>query len=120
LAELTRLRQARGSVDRDAGGVDFDAASGGSVVFELTDHSAAHHLCETLWRRWDAMLLHGDAVMLVTVALPEEPSDIDDLLHTVEDWLERRDLPLIRFRLDNRLYVLQRGGHIGAAGPNDS
>jgi hypothetical protein len=118
---MTQLRQARRSFDRDAGGVDFDDSSlGSAVVFELSDHHAAHDLCETLWRRWDAMLQHGDAAMLVTVALPPEPRDADELLRTVEDWLERGNLPLIRFRLGDRLYVLQRGGLIGPAGPNNS
>jgi hypothetical protein len=114
---MTHLRQARPTPDRDAGSVDFDDSS---VVFELDDQYAAHQLCETLWRRWDAVLQHGEAVMLVAVALPEEPHDVDDLLRTVEDWLERQGLPLIRFRLSDRLYVLQRGGRIGRAGPHDS
>jgi hypothetical protein len=99
--------------------VDLDVVPRDSaVLFELGDQYAAHHLCQTLWCRWDALIHHGDAATVVAVALPQTTRDVGDLLNAVEDWLDRRDVPLIRFHLDSRLYVLQRGGQIAPAGPH--
>lgn len=117
---MTHLRQAHPPLDSDAGGVDLNASPFTSaVVFELGDNNAAHHLCETLWRRWDAVMQHGDAATLVSVGLPQAPRGVNEVLCTVEDWLDRRGVSLIRFHLDGRLYVLQRGGHVAPAGPHD-
>jgi hypothetical protein len=50
--------------------VDLDVVPRDSaVLFELGDQYAAHHLCQTLWCRWDALIHHGDAATVVAVAL---------------------------------------------------
>jgi hypothetical protein len=51
----------------------------------------------------------------VVVLAPERISELDELLASVETWINEQTFLAIRFYLDGRVYIMQRGGFVGRA-----
>src|SRR5206468_5684119 len=85
--------------------------------FEVPSVADAADLLKELnpsWQPWIESRLDGT---FVVVLVPERISEVTELLSTVERWITRQSFLAIRFYLDTRAYIIQRGGFIGPAGP---
>jgi hypothetical protein len=82
----------------------------GTARFEVTDLWAAARLTQRLCEAWSVTLLNGKDVVVVAVAIREEPGDLAALLRHAEAWVAEESLCAIRYELDGRYYVLAAGG----------
>jgi acylphosphatase len=64
------------------------------------------------WVGWIENRLDG---IFVVVQAPERISELNELLTSVEKWVSGQAFLAIRFHLEGRAYILQRGGFIGRA-----
>ena len=92
-----------------------------TAAFELPSVPHAMELLEELrsnWVGWIESRLDG---IFVVVEAPERISELEELLASVEKWVSDQAFLAIRFHLEGRAYILQRGGFIGrAVGDSDS
>ena len=92
-----------------------------TAAFELPSVPHAIELVKVLqsnWGGWIETRLDG---IFVVVRTPERISELDELLARVEKWVSDQAFLAIRFHLEGRAYILQRGGFIGrAVGESDS
>jgi hypothetical protein len=81
---------------------------GNDITFEIPHEDAARELCELLEsaRSYREPIDDGWSVHAV---LGPEPPAVAVLLRRVEAWVAARGLCAIRFRLDERWYVMQSG-----------
>ena len=91
----------------------FPSATGAFQVPSIVD---AAELFKELRPNWGGWIESGLDGTFVVVLVPERISELDELLAEVESWITRQSFLAIRFYLDGRVYILQRGGFIGRAG----
>jgi hypothetical protein len=91
----------------------FPTATGAFEVPSLGDAAALFKELRPTWGGWIESGLDGT---FVVVLVPERISELNQLLAGVEDWVTRQSFLAIRFHLDGRVYILQRGGFIRRAG----
>jgi hypothetical protein len=94
----------------------FPTATGAFQVPSIAD---AAELFKELRPRWGGWMESGLDGTFVVVPVPERISELNQLLAEVENWITRQSFLAIRFYLDGRVYILQRGGFIGPASPAD-
>jgi hypothetical protein len=75
----------------------------------------ATHLFKELHARWGGWIESGLDGIFVVVRVPERISELDELLATIEKWIDQQPILAIRFHLEGRVYTMQRGGFIGPA-----
>jgi|SRR6266550_2334959 hypothetical protein len=92
----------------------FPAAAGAFEVPSLADAADLFKELQPSWGGWIESGLDGT---FVVVLVPERTSELNQLLAGVENWITRQSFLAIRFHLDGRVYILQRGGFIGRAAP---
>ena len=92
----------------------FPTATGAFQVPSITDAAELFKELRPSWGGWMESGLDGT---FVVVPVPERISELDELLAEVESWVTRQSFLAIRFYLDGRVYILQRGGFIGPASP---
>jgi hypothetical protein len=80
-----------------------------TLVFELYGRTRADALCERLRPRWHCESYDCGEVVLVAAELRPRPDDLGVLLRAIELWAADSSVPLIRFHLDGRSYVLESG-----------
>jgi hypothetical protein len=91
----------------------FPTATGAFQVPCITDAAELFKELRPSWGGWMESGLDGT---FVVVPVPERISELNQLLAEVESWITRQSFLAIRFYLDGRVYILQRGGFIGRAG----
>ena len=96
-----------------------------AAAFELPSVPHATNLFTELqanWNgwieNWGGWIENGLDGTFVVVHAPERISELDELLAIVERWVTRQALLAIRFHLEGRVYIMQRGGYIGRADQN--
>jgi hypothetical protein len=95
----------------------FPTAAG---AFEVPSLGDAADLFKELQPNWGGWIESGLDGTFVVVLVPERISELNQLLAGVESWITRQCFLAIRFHLDGRVYLLQRGGFIGPAGPAEA
>jgi hypothetical protein len=88
------------------------------AAFELPSVTAAMELSNTLRPDWHCWVESGLDGTFVLVFAPERISELDRLLSAVESWVAGQECLAIRFRLDGRVYIMQRGGCVEAPNPD--
>jgi hypothetical protein len=91
----------------------FPTATGAFQVPSIADAAELFNELRPSWGGWMESGLDGT---FVVVPVPERISELNQLLAEVESWITRQSFLAIRFYLDGRVYILQRGGFIGRAG----
>jgi hypothetical protein len=92
-----------------------------TAAFELPSVPHAVELFEELQSNWVGWIENRLDGIFVVVQAPERISELDELLASVETWVTDQAFLAIRFHLEGRAYILQRGGFIGPAdGDRDS
>jgi hypothetical protein len=92
-----------------------------TAAFELPSVPHAVELFEELQSNWVGWIENRLDGIFVVVQAPERISELDELLASVEKWVTDQAFLAIRFHLEGRAYILQRGGFIGRAdGDRDS
>jgi hypothetical protein len=89
-----------------------------TAAFELPGLTDALDLLKLLDSNWDCWIENGLAGTFVVVFAPERISELDELLASVESWITEQEFLALRFHLDGRIYLMQRGGFIGRADRN--
>jgi hypothetical protein len=97
--------------------MDFGDSLNETIQFEIPDLAGAARLARRLRPSWAVFVHERDDVALVSVALRSGTS-LALLLRGVEAWVEQESLRAIRFKLDDRDYVLQAGEVDWAATPD--
>jgi hypothetical protein len=80
-----------------------------TLVFEIPSRTWAEGLCERLRPRWHADFYDCGEVVLVAATLRPRTDDLAVLLRAVKLWAGDSALPLVRYHLDGRSYVLDSG-----------
>ena len=93
----------------------FPAAT---AAFELPGVTQALELLRALRTDWVGWIENGLAGTFVVVLAPERISELDELMSRVEKWITAQDFLAIRFHLEGRAYIMQRGGFVGPADRN--
>jgi hypothetical protein len=88
-----------------------------TAAFEVPGLADAMDLLDHMQARWCAWCENSVSGTFVIVLVPEAVSELDDVLAEVESWIGRQAFLAIRFYLDGRIYIMQRGGFIGAGNP---
>jgi hypothetical protein len=86
-----------------------------AAAFELPSVPHATNLFTELHANWGGWIENGLDGIFVVVHAPERISELDELLASVERWVTGQALLAIRFHLEGRVYIMQRGGFIGPA-----
>jgi hypothetical protein len=86
-----------------------------AAAFELPSVPHATNLFAELQANWAGWIENGIDGTFVVVHTPERISELNELLAVVERWVTRQALLAIRFHLEGRVYIMQRGGYIGRA-----
>ena len=86
-----------------------------TAAFELPSVPHAIELFGELHSNWVGWIENRLEGIFVVVRAPERISELNELLASVEKWLNEQAFLAIRFHLDGRVYVMQRGGFIGPA-----
>jgi hypothetical protein len=87
----------------------------GAAAFEMPGMTHALELFQLLQSNWVGWIENGLDGTFVVVLAPERISELNELLASVEKWLTEQTFLAIRFHLDERVYIMQRGGFIGRA-----
>jgi hypothetical protein len=69
-------------------------------------------LQEASWSGWVENGLDG---VFVVISAPGRSADLTDLTSRVGRWLDERHYLAIRFHLEGRRYIMQRGGFVEPA-----
>lgn len=77
------------------------------VLFELPTFEDAQAFRTRLRPRWHGWSLADDDIWLFAAELGTEPSGLAQLLREAQDLIAERELPPVRFVVDNRVYVLE-------------
>jgi hypothetical protein len=93
----------------------FPAAT---AAFEVPCVTHALKLLRELRTEWVGWIENGLDGTFVVVLAPERISDLNELMSRVEQWITARDFLAIRFHLEGRVYIMQRGGIVGPADRN--
>jgi hypothetical protein len=80
-----------------------------TLVFELPSVTQGESLCERLRPRWHVDSYDCSDVVLVAAELRPFSDDLAVLLRAVKLWALDSTVPLLRFHLDGRAYVLDSG-----------
>jgi hypothetical protein len=88
-----------------------------TAAFEVPSLADALELLEHLQSNWCAWTETGLDGTFVVVLVPERISEFKELLASVGGWITRQSVLALRFYLDGRVYIMQRGGFIGPADP---
>jgi hypothetical protein len=80
-----------------------------TLIFELPSRIQADALCERLRPRWHCDAYDCDEIVLVAAELRPHADDLGVLLRAAKLWAADSALPLMRFHLDGRSYVLESG-----------
>jgi hypothetical protein len=80
-----------------------------TLVFELPSWARARDLCVRLRPRWHSDAYDCGDVVLVAAELRPRADDLGVLLRAVKLWASDAGMPLMRFHLDGRSYVLESG-----------
>lgn len=80
-----------------------------TLVFELPSWARAQGLRERLRPRWHCDSYDCGDVVLVAAELRPRADDLGVLLRAVKLWASDAAMPLLRFHLDGRSYVLESG-----------
>jgi hypothetical protein len=87
--------------------------SAADITFEIPQEDAARELCALLETARSYREPTDDG-WSVHVVVGGDPQDLAVLLRRVEAWVAKRGLCAIRFRLDERWYVMESGEPIWA------
>lgn len=77
------------------------------VLFELPTFEDAQAFRTRLRPRWHGWSLADDDIWLFAAELGTEPNSLALLLRAAQDLIAERELPPVRFVVDNRVYVLE-------------
>jgi hypothetical protein len=88
-----------------------------TAAFEVPGVTDAMSLLDHLKSRWSAWCESSVAGTFVIVLVPEPIDEFNDMLASVEHWITQQTFLAIRFFLDGRAYIMQRGGSIGPGNP---
>jgi hypothetical protein len=77
------------------------------VLFELPTFEDAQAFRLRLRPQWHGWSLADDDIWLFAAELGTEPDGLALLLRAVQDLIAERELPPVRFVVDNRVYVLE-------------
>ncbi len=80
-----------------------------TLVFEVSSIPQGESLCERLRLRWHVDSYDCSDVVLVAAELRPTDDDLAVLLRAVKLWALDSTVPLLRFHLDGRAYVLESG-----------
>jgi hypothetical protein len=80
-----------------------------TLVFEVPYRAQGESLCERLRPRWHCDAYDCEEVMLVAAELRPRADDLGVLLRAVKLWALDSSIPLLRFHLDGRAYLLDSG-----------
>jgi hypothetical protein len=86
-----------------------------TLVFEVPSVTEGESLCERLRPRWHVDSYDCTDVVLVAAELRPADDDLAVLLRAVKLWALDAAVPLMRFHLDGRAYVLESGLGLGRA-----
>jgi hypothetical protein len=86
-----------------------------AVAFELPTVERAADLFKELQAKWGGWIENRLDGTFVVVQAPERISELNELLAIVEKWVTEQAFLAIRFHLEGRVHILQRGGFIGPA-----
>jgi hypothetical protein len=87
-----------------------------TAAFQVPSLADAMSLLNHTRARWCAWCENGVDGTFVIVLVPEPMSEFKKLLATVESWIGGQAFLAIRFYLDGRVYIMQRGGLIAENG----
>jgi hypothetical protein len=93
----------------------FPAAT---VAFKVPCVMHALELLRELRAEWVGWIENGLDGTFVVVLAPERISDLNELMSRVERWITAQDFLAIRFHLEGRAYIMQRGGFVGPGDRN--
>jgi hypothetical protein len=92
-----------------------------TAAFELPGLTHALELLGELQADWVGWIENGLDGTFVVVLAPEKISELNELMASVERWIAEQAFLAIRFHLDARVYIMQRGGYVGRVdGDRDS
>jgi hypothetical protein len=87
-----------------------------TAVFELPCLTDALELLEDLQAvRWTGWVENGLDGVFVVISAPERSAELPALTSHVGRWLDERHYLAIRFQLEGRRYIMQRGGLVAPA-----
>jgi hypothetical protein len=86
-----------------------------TAVFEMPGLTHALELLRELQADWGGWIENGLDGTFVVVQAPEKISELNELMSSVERWIAEQAFLAIRFHLDGRVYIMQRGGYVGRA-----
>jgi hypothetical protein len=87
-----------------------------TAVFELPCLSHALELLEELQTvNWTGWVENGLDGVFVVISAPERSTELQALTSHVGRWLDGRHYLAIRFHLEGRRYIMQRGGLVEPA-----
>ena len=69
---------------------------------------------------WVGWIENGLDGTFVVVLAPEAMGDLDRLMSRVEGWITGQQFLALRFHLDGRAYIMQRGGVVRPVDGDDS
>jgi hypothetical protein len=75
----------------------------------------ALELLKALQADWVGWIENGLDGTFVVVLAPEKVNELSELMASVEGWIAEQAFLAIRFHLDGRVYIMQRGGYVGRA-----
>jgi hypothetical protein len=84
-----------------------------TAVFELPCLTHAMELFHELESTWNGWIENGLDGTFVVVLAPERIGELNELMSRVERWITEQEFLAIRFQLDGRAYIVQRGGFVG-------
>jgi hypothetical protein len=86
-----------------------------TAVFELPCLSHALELEELQTVNWTGWVENGLDGVFVVISAPERSTELQALTSHVGRWLDGRHYLAIRFHLEGRRYIMQRGGLVEPA-----
>ena len=90
----------------------FPAAT---AAFEVPCVMHALELLRELRTEWVGWIENGLDGTFVVVLAPETIGELNQLMSRVGTWIATQDFLAIRFHLDGRAHIMQRGGFVGPA-----
>jgi hypothetical protein len=88
-----------------------------TAAFEVPGVTDAMSLLNHLQSRWSAWCESSVVGTFVIVLVPEPIDEFNEMLASVEQWITQQTFLAVRFYLDGRVYIMQRGGSIAPGNP---
>ncbi len=86
-----------------------------TAAFEVPCVTHALELLRELRTDWVGWIENGLDGTFVVVLAPDTIGELNQLMSRVEAWITAQDFLAIRFHLEGRAHIMQRGGFVGPA-----